>query len=856
MNKNAQVIMCKKGGTFVKEFHYYFQIEDKFMLNKQLEKKIKPRPTTIGRWCSLLCATIPLLYSGWAVAAGGTRPNIVLIVADDAGYADFPSFGGEAKMPTVDSLTSIGKTFTNFHSMPSCSPSRSTFLTGIDNHINGLGTMEPQLLNPKNIQIGVPGYKAYVNKRSIMISTLLKDSNYHTYMVGKWHLGKNTLIDEQAVFTRGTWPIDQGFERSYGVLNGGAEHYGSCERTEGFCSRFFENDKILSPTEDFAPNYFSATVNTDKAIEYIDEGKNASTERQPFFLYYADTMPHEPNQLPTKYIKQEYIDLYYQKGWDGIRAERFQKMQAAGLIPSTLDYPARRADFPEWANDNDPKWIPLMKKVTEPPYNVIWGNIQTVDDLKKVLAKKMAIYTGMLEMFDSQVGRIVNHLKEIGEYDNTVFIYFSDNGGDGVEWDWLERNLLIHKGVDNSLENLGGRGSFISNGPQWAQAVNGSLYGSKGTVAEAGIRSPLIIAYPAGNIAAGSKTNTMATVADLAATILDYAGVQHPVGVGVKPDWDNCKGTYKDKTNICPMNGKSIRTILNSSAQSVHEGEPIGYELFGTAARNKSRKIIGEAANKALFYEENGQSWKILRLGRAGWGLGANEPWRLYNLTEDVLESNDLSQQNPEKLAQLMGMYYEYEQNVGIVPQTAKKETNVTPGAEVRYQFQLKNKEDAAETYQLSCRSDWTCSLSSPTSVTLAAGETTTVDVTVRVPTTVIGQTRTTQVIMARENKPQMSTSQVLVTQVAEKAGDVTEYDRVMNWGEAKVDPALLAPEGRKIMQISGYKVRYYPKTKTYLGYKPGDNNIYIYNLERYGDKIKLVDSLPNLLTKATQVGF
>ncbi len=826
------------------------------MLNKYFRKKMKPQKEASINRRHLLLATIPLLYSSFSMAANDTRPNIVLLVADDVGYADFASFGGEAKTPAMDSLASVGKTFTNFHALPTCSPSRSVFLTGIDNHINGLGTMEPQLLNPQNVQVGVPGYKAYVNEQSIMVSKLLKDSNYDTYMVGKWHLGESTLIDHQPVFLRGTWPIDQGFEKSYGVLNGGAEHYGSCERTEGFCSRFFENDKIISPTEEFPPDYFSATAHTDKAIEYIDEGKSANTERKPFFLYYADTMPHEPNQLPPELIKQEYIDLYYQQGWDGIRAERFQKMQASGLIPSTQDFPARRADFPEWANDSDPKWDTLMKKVTEPPYNVTWGNIQTVDDLKKVLAKKMAIYTGMIELFDSEVARMVTHLKNIGEYENTVFIYFSDNGGDGVEWDWLERDMLLHKGTDNSFENMGDRGSFTSNGPQWVQAVNGSLYGSKGTVAEGGIRAPMVIAYPAGNIEAGSKSDSIATVADLAATILDYASVQHPVGVGVKPDWDNCTGTYEGKTNICPMNGKSIRKVLDGSEQSAHANEPIGYELFGNPARDQNRKIIGESPNKALFYEEEGQLWKILRLGNGGWGLGANEPWRLYNLTEDVLESNDLGEQNPEKLTQLMGMYNEYEQNVGIVPQNAKKETNVSPGTDVRYLFQVTNRGDNAETYNLSCQSDWVCTLSSAVSVTLAAGESANVEATVSVPSDALGQTRTSQVIMARENQPQMSTNQILVTQVAETVGDVTEYDRVMNWGEGKVDPALLATNGKKLMQIEGYKARYYPETKTYLGYKPSDNNIYIYNLERYGDKITLVDSLPNLLTKATQDGF
>jgi len=729
--------------------------------------QVKTRLVQVG---IVSLVAVPLLWFVVSSAVADTRPNIVLLVADDAGYSDFSRFGGEAQTPAMDSLANIGKTLTNFHAMPNCSPSRAVFLTGIDNHMNGLGTMQGQLGNKNNPQVGTPGYRGYLNDHSVAISELLNDSGYYTYMTGKWHLGVEGYVDKQTVFFRGKWPIDQGFDRSYGILNGGGDHFGACERIEGTCTRFFENDEILIPMLDFAADYFSGSAHMDKAIEYIDADRKGSGERKPFFLYYADTMPHEPNQLPDDFVKQEYIDLYYQQGWDGIRAQRFQRMIDLGIIPSGLAFPDRVAKFPDWNDESDPKWDALMAKVQEVPYDVMWG-ISTVNDLKRTLAKKMALYTGMVEFFDSQVARLVAHLKGIGEYENTVFLYFSDNGGDPREWDWLDRNSMYHRGTNNTYDNIGKRGSFVSNGPQWAQAVNVPFYGAKATVAEGGLRSPMVVAYPGGNVEVASSSDALTTVADLAATVLDYANVKHPVGTGVKPDWDACTGTYKDATDICPMNGKSMRGLLEGGEQYLHLNEPIGYEIFGRAARDAEGNIIGDRPNKALFYEEEGQLWKILRLGDAGWGKGPNEPWKLYNLTLDPSESTDLGSAMPDKLAQLMEMYNEYEQNVGVIPQSAKKVTDVVPGTSVSHMLKVTNTSDSTETYTLSCRSDWPCVLLPEIGpVTLAPGESMEVGVVISVPVGVDGQTRTTQVSIARQNTPQMSNNQIFVTQAAKKS--------------------------------------------------------------------------------------
>ena len=733
-----------------------------------------------------------LLLPAIANAEDDNRPNIVLLVADDAGYSDFAGFGGEAQTPAMDSLASAGVKLTNFHAMPNCTPSRSSFLTGTDNHINGVGTMQGQLGSAAAaVQRGTPGYKGYANERTAMIPELLKDSGYHTYMVGKWHLGEEHEVDEQTVFKRGTWPIDRGFDKSYGILNGGGDHFGACERVEGTCTRFFENDQILIPTIDFGPGqvgptptdsiYFSATAHTNKAIEFINSGIDTDADRKPFFLYYADTMPHEPNQLPTAYLEstrmQDLIDLYYNLGWDGVRGSRFQNMKNLGLIPASLGLPARYAQFPDWNDTTDARWASMLARVTEPPYNVFWTNrdgdpIRSVDDLKSVLAKKMAIYTGMVEFFDSEVNRLIDHLKDKNEYENTLFIYFSDNGGDSREWDWLDRDSMLHSGTNNSFDNLGKAGSFFSNGPQWAQAVNVPFYGAKATVAEGGLRAAFVAAYPGGDMAAGTQSHAMTTVMDVAATIIDYADVTHPVGVGEQADWDKCTGSFNDRKNICPMNGSSMRELMKGSATSVHDRQPIGYEIFG----RKHGPTGLDRPNKAMFFEEDGTVWKILRLGDGGWGAGpggTQEPWKLFNLNVDPSESNDLRETEPARFTQLVDMYNEYEQRVGIIPQSAMRKDNVALGTDATESFTIEAGA-ATETYTLSCRSDWLCTLSNEdgsaidSPITLNPGDDpVTVNVTVAVPTDADGLTRTSQISMARTNAPQMSNNKIFVVQAA-----------------------------------------------------------------------------------------
>ena len=661
------------------------------------------------------------LVTNSVLAEGGdTRPNIVIFLSDDGGFSDF--IAGEVETPNIDRLADEGIMMTQFRTMPTCSPARAVLLSGTDNHLSGLGTMQGQARNPLNPQNGQAGYEGYLNRNVVSVATLLNDAGYRTYMVGKWHLGiEEDEALEQVVFEEGWFPTDRGFDWAAGMLEGGGEHFGSCERAEGHCTRFYEKNpgdaEPMSVVTSLAPDYFSAEYHTDKAIEYIQAGIDMDAgDRKPFFLYYSDTMVHEPNQVPSDYIDADLANEIYNKGWDVLRAERLATLQADGVIPGDVTLPARQAGVPDWNDESDTNWSEglvgqtLLPYMTSETYGFMWGDVQDVDDVKRIMAQKFVAYLGMVKYFDNEVGRIMTYLESVGEYDNTIFIFFNDNGGEARTPDYDARDFMARKGIDNSIENMGGKNSFVSNGVPWAQVNNTPLDGSKSFVVDGGIRSPPIIVdgRAGAPTRAGTMTEAFATVMDIGPTILDYAGVAHPVGVGVAPDRDTCTGTYGDLTDICPMNGKSLRPIVEGTETSVHLGEPIGMELFGLT-------------NHAMFLEEADALYKLRRTGL--WnnpGLPSAEPFRLYNITEDPSEANDLSAAMPEKLQEMIDMYQTYLGEVGYVgfyrpafftADRSVKTDTVAAGDTLTIDIPLTNDTGSNDERTVKCFSDWECDI-------------------------------------------------------------------------------------------------------------------------------------------------
>ena len=408
-------------------------------------------------------------------ASAGGRPNILLILADDMGYSDASPYGSEIFTPNIARLADQGVMFSDFHVAAYCAPTRSMLLTGVDNHIVGLGNM---IELAADNQRGKPGYEGYLNGRAATLATLLRSAGYHTFMAGKWHLGK----------TPDTTPAAQGFDESVGVLEGGADNWENKSYSPGYRSvHFFDGGKELVLPADFYSSKFYA----DRMIGYIDA--NAG-DGKPFFGYLAFQAVHQPHQAPAD-VTARYLSTY-QAGWSAISQFRYARMIDLGLMPPGLTM-SRPAVVQDW-------------------------NALSPDE-QRMNAKRMAVYAGMLEYMDLSIGRVIDHLRSKGLLDNTVVVFMSDNGGEAARLQPMFPEYYS-KNFDLSYERLGEKGSYSEYGPGWAAASMTPFSNFKGSAAEGGVRAPFIIRYP-GRVPQGGRSDQFAYVLDVVPTLLDLAGV-------------------------------------------------------------------------------------------------------------------------------------------------------------------------------------------------------------------------------------------------------------------------------------------------------------------------------------------
>jgi arylsulfatase A-like enzyme len=315
------------------------------------------------------------------------RPNVVIILGDDLGYSDMGMFGSEFKTPNLDSLAKEGVRFTGFYTHATCSPTRSMLLSGVDTHVNGLGNMD-EWAAPN--QMGVPGYEGDLNDRVATLPELLKNAGYHTYMVGKWHLGK----------APDKIPAARGFERDFSLLDGGGSYWDMMSFTAlSPRSLFTEDGRYLTK---LPKDYYATKTYTDKLISFIDANKG---DGKPFFAYVAHQAPHDPFHLPNEW-RDRHVGQY-DRGWDALRKERLNRQVELGIMPKGTSLSERMWFLPD----------PI---VLAPATRAVFG-------------RKMELYAGMVENLDFHVGRLIAHLKEIGEYENTIFIVFGDNGAEGAD---------------------------------------------------------------------------------------------------------------------------------------------------------------------------------------------------------------------------------------------------------------------------------------------------------------------------------------------------------------------------------------------------------------------------------------
>jgi len=512
--------------------------------------------------------------------ATATRPNILLILADDLGYSDIAVFGGEIATPTLDALAREGLQLTNFHVLPSCSPTRSVLLSGVDNHQAGLGSMG-EFHTPE--MDGYPGYLGHLNFEVAALPELMKADGYQTYMVGKWHLG----------FEEETSPHARGFDETFILVPGGGSHWSDrrpLSPPQPMIYRRNGKEVDMLPEDFYSTRYY-----TDRLIEWIrrdqDDGK-------PFFAYLSYTAPHDPLHAP-----KEYIDKYkgvFDDGWDVLRYKRLQTLKELGIIHPDAE------PFPRLPSVN------------------AWDEMSTEE--KQLAARDMEVYAAMVDYMDEQIQRVFDSLKEIGEYDNTMILFFSDNGANGAQWHTAypgQTEEFVNSFV-NSLDNRGLPNSFIDTGPGWAQASASPSRMFKGFPAEGGIRSPLLVKLPGTMANAGTMSHSFIHVRDIMPTILDLAQVAHT---------EELEGRA-----VLPLQGQSVLDLLTGQAEVPYSGaSQVGYELFGL---------------KAYFDGD----WKILWMPSP---FGSGE-WELYNLKNDPAEMKDLGGENPERLEQMIALWEQY----------------------------------------------------------------------------------------------------------------------------------------------------------------------------------------------------
>jgi len=399
-----------------------------------------------------------------------SRPNFVLIMADDMGFSDIGCYGSDIETPNLDRLAAGGLRFSTFYNAARCCPTRASLLTGLYPHQAGMGGM---VKSDPDVPRGP--YQGYLNNRCVTIAELLKKSGYRTYMSGKWHVGEN----------RPNWPCDRGFDRYFGLISGGANYFDlSKGKREGIERKMARDDERFTPPDS---GFYMTDAFSENAVRFLEEHR----ERSPFFLYLAYTAPHWPlHALP------EDIDKYrgrFSRGWQIMRQRRYQRLVDMEIVSEG------------WPLS------PLDEEVT--PWEKVGNKVE--------MELKMAVYAAQIDRMDRGIGRVLDQLERMGAADNTLVMFLSDNGGchEGGPWGFdLRENGLPPGGVD----------SYMSYGRSWANASNTPFRMFKHWVHEGGISTPLIARWPGVVAEPGSVTHQTGHIIDIMATCLDAAGATYP----------------------------------------------------------------------------------------------------------------------------------------------------------------------------------------------------------------------------------------------------------------------------------------------------------------------------------------
>lgn len=511
------------------------------------------------------------------------RPNILLILNDDMGYSDLGCYGGEIHTPNLNSLAEGGLRYTQFYNTARCCPSRASLLTGLYPHQADVGHMTGD--------DGIDGYLGDLNPNTVTIADALKPGGYATYMSGKWHVTRHVNGPKH------NWPCQRGFDDFYGIITGAANYYQPRTLTRN-------NERIEPEGED----YFLTDAISNEAVRQIRE--HAATKNDtPFFHYVAYTAPHWPLHAHEKDIAT--YEGRFDSGWDKLREQRLERMIDMGLIHKN------------WSlSERDPLVVP-------------WEN----EEHKKWQARRMEVYAAQIDRMDQGIGRILNALRDTGNWENTLIVFLSDNGGCAEELGDCRDAVVTgfeqlgtsktRDGREVRYGNFpdiipGDENTYSSYGVPWANVSNTPFRLYKHWVHEGGIATPFIVHWPAGIQANDELRHQPAQLPDVMATFLDIAGVNYPE-------------TY---------NGKAIKKLEGFSMVPTFSNQPHGRDV--------------------LFWEHEGN--KAVRRGK--WKLVCKFPgeWELYDMEAGRTELNDVSGVHQDIVQDLSRFYDRWAERCNVTP--------------------------------------------------------------------------------------------------------------------------------------------------------------------------------------------
>ena len=527
---------------------------------------------------------------------GADAPNVVIVLLDDTGFAQFGCYGSDIDTPNIDALAADGLQFTNFHVTPVCSPTRASLLTGRSQHAVGMRMVS-------NFRTGFPHMLGHITNHAATVAEVLREEGYATFCVGKWHLAPMEQCSAAGPFDQ--WPLARGFDRFYGFMEG---------ETDQFHPELVCDNHPIEPPAGPEDGYHLSEDLVDQLLRMISDSKGVRPDR-PFFAYVPFGATHAPHQAPARYM--EKYRGRFDEGWDVVRQRWFERQLAIGVVPDGTELAPRNPGVDAW--DDLP------------------------ENQQRLACRLQEAFAAFLDHTDDQIGRLVDGLRAMGQLDNTLLLVLTDNGASQEGGPYgVMHEMKFFNGIFETpdeaiarIDDIGGPHSHTNYPWGWAQCGNAPFKWYKQNTHEGGVHVPLIVHAPRHVPAdqAGTKRRQFVNVSDVVPTIYDLIGVTPP-------------DTYRGIDQL-PVTGRSFASLLADE----------------TAPATNTLQYFESGGSRALVAGD----WKAVCRHDKGADYDT-EPWELYRLTDDWSECNDLAAQEPEKLAELIDLWWQEAERHGVLP--------------------------------------------------------------------------------------------------------------------------------------------------------------------------------------------